>query len=121
MKRVAPLSLACLLALPWWLVGCTAQAVCDKERECAADPPGEDFLAVCTTNYNGSLRALQVNREEECHALADARVRYDACRAQLECADFVEADHNGECETERDDYLDALESTELGVECSTRD
>lgn len=121
MKRVAPFPLALFLAGPWVLSGCTAQVLCEKERECAADPPGEDFLAVCTTNYNGTLRALQVNTEEECLALADARVRYDSCRAQLACRDFVEADHNGACESEREAYRDALDDTDLGVECSSRD
>jgi hypothetical protein len=54
-----------------------------------------------------------------CQDLADAKLAYDACRAQLECRDFTEADHNGECEDERDAYVDAFSDAEQ--ECGTLD
>lgn len=103
------------------LSGCTGQAFCEKRRECAADPPGADFVRICVINYDGQLSALGANKEDECHALADAKLRYDACVAQLDCRDFNEPDHNGECDDEREGFFDALEDAEGGIECSTAD
>lgn len=104
------------------LAGCTSQQVCQRAYECA-DDPDDDFIAVCQARYDGTLRALRVNKEEECHVLADMKERFDLCSAQLDsCRDRERAGsaaYDGECEDEHDDYLDALK--EAGNECSTLD
>lgn len=112
------LCFAALLAAPLF-AGCLSQAYCSKAAECASDPPGEDFERVCQTKYEGGLRALRANKEDECHELAAAQEVYDACRAQLDCDDFRESDNNGECDDERDDFIDALQDAES--ECGTLD
>lgn len=99
--------------------GCVAQAYCEKRRECASDPPGADYVSVCQAVYDGQTNAYRANKEEECHILAEARLVYDSCRAQLECRDFNEDDHNGECDNERDAYRDAFDDAEQ--ECGTLD
>lgn len=100
--------------------GCSpAQALCAKEKECESDPPGEEFMAVCTLRYDGEIRALRANKEEECHLLAEAKLRYDACRAQLDCDDYKESDLNGECEEEADAYVEAFQDADN--ECGTFD
>lgn len=127
MQRVTPMDrmlnyarpFVAALALALGGAGCTAQAYCEKQRECAADPPGEDFVRVCATTYDGQVRAWRVNKEEECQLLADAKIRYDACTAALECRDFTDSEHNGECDQERDDYFDAFRDAEN--ECGTLD
>ncbi len=107
------------------LSGCTpAQAVCERARECQPDPPGEDFVAICQTRYDGQLNAYRANKEEECHVLADAKLALDACRAQIDdCDDFNDSDERGydgnECEQEHDDYFDAFDDVEQ--ECGTLD
>lgn len=116
-----------LCGLAFGLVfGCTPSgAFCERQRECASDPPGEDFIAICTATYDGQIRALRANKEEECQSVADAKMRYDACVVQLEdCEDFLEAAfspsaHEGDCKDEAKDYLDALKDAES--ECSTLD
>ena len=74
---------------------------------------------MCEPRYNGGLRALRANKEDECHELAAAQETYDACRSQLDCNDYNEGDNNGECEDERDDYYDAIQDAES--ECGTLD
>lgn len=113
------LALGAILAVALGNVACTAQAYCEKKRECAADPPGEDYVRICTINYDGQLRSYEVNREEECQVLATAKRRYDSCTSALDCTDFNEVDHNGQCDDERDEYLDALQDAE--AECTTFD
>jgi hypothetical protein len=97
---------------PALLSGCLSQAICAKVAECSSDPPGEDFERICQIQYDGQLRSLRVNKEDECHELAAAQEAYDACRSQLDCNDFEEADLNGECDDERDDYFDALDDAD---------
>jgi hypothetical protein len=99
--------------------GCTGQALCAKQAECADDPPGDDFQRICEIRYDGDLRALRANKEDECHAFAAAKERLDACRAQLDCDDFQEADLGGKCDDEIDDFQDAFE--DIDDDCSSRD
>ena len=89
--------------------GCTSQAICEKEKECASDPPGEDYVQVCTVRHEGQLDALNANKEEECKELASAKVKLDACRAQLDCDDYGESDLGGNCDDELDEFEDAYE------------
>lgn len=96
-----------------------AGALCEKEKECASDPPGEDFIRVCTISVDGSYRALNANDEEDCKVLATAAQAYDACRAALDCDDYREADLGGNCDDERDDLDDARE--EAGGDCTALD
>ena len=121
MKPTLLLGSAALILLA--LSGCTAQALCERSRECLSDPPGDDYVAVCQARYDGQVNAYRANKEEECHVLADAKLAFDACRAQLDdCDDFNESDdreYNGECEDEHDNYFDALEDAEQ--ECGTLD
>lgn len=102
--------------------GCTGQALCEKRKECNSNPPAEDFVRICATEYDGAIRGLRANKEDECHALANAQLAYDACRVQLDCDDFNDAEHNGECDRELDAYLDAWDDADgvLG-ECSVFD
>jgi hypothetical protein len=88
--------------------GCGVEvAVCAKRAECAADPPGPDFRRICEINYAGNLRSLRANREEVCQVLATARVAFDACKSELDCGDFNEADLGGNCRVEFDDLQEA--------------
>lgn len=123
MLKKATLTLAVVLLAALAGGGCTAQALCERARECANDPPGEDFVRVCQTRYEGQIRAYRANKEEECHILADRKLAFDACRAQLDdCDDFHDSDdrdYNGDCDNEHDDYFDALEDAEQ--ECGTLD
>ena len=57
----------------------------------------------------------------ECHTLADATLRLDACRAQLDCDDFREGDHGGKCDDEQEALEDAIEDTDNFQECGTLD
>lgn len=99
--------------------GCTAQALCAKQAECAEDPPGDDFERICQIRYDGDLRALRANKEEECHEFARAKEALDACRAQLDCDDFLESDLGGKCDDQIDDFEDAFE--DIDDDCSSRD
>lgn len=112
------LCLAALLTVPL-ASGCLAQSYCSKVAECASDPPGADFENICAAKYEGGLRALRANKEDECHELAQFQEIYDSCRSQLDCDDFREGDNNGECDDERDDFFDALQDAES--ECGTLD
>jgi hypothetical protein len=119
MQKLKPMLLLAAVALSWGMLGCSAQAACEKQKECASDPPGEDFVRICQITYDGQINALRANKEDECHDLANAKLAYDACTSQLDCDDYREADHNGECEDERDDYFDAFQDAE--TECGTLD
>lgn len=103
--------------------GCLSQTYCQRAAECEDDPPGEDFVRVCQARYDGTVSALRANKEDECHALANAKETFDACSAQLDdCDEFQRAGSNnydGECEDEHDAYMDALEDAEN--ECGTLD
>ncbi len=103
------------------LTGCTSQALCEKDAECRDDPPGDDYVRICTIQFDGNIRALRANKEEECHALADAQEALGACKAQLKCDDYVEGDLGGECDDQLDDFNDAFDDAENGSECSSRD
>lgn len=97
--------------------GCTAQAICEKEKECASDPPGEDYIQVCTARYNGEVDTLNANKEDECLALSNAKVRLDACRAQLDCDDYDESDLGGNCDEELDAFEEAYEdASDINIE-----
>lgn len=89
---------------------------CAKADECAEDPPGDDFPAICTVQVQGDLDALRANDEEECHEVAEAKEILMACLTNLTCGDLNDVDYGGECEDERDDYLDAFSDAddELG-------
>jgi hypothetical protein len=109
-RSTAPLFLLSLLVLP--LLGganCQDRAFCEKVAECADDPPGEDYVDICTTQRGTEIAALAANDEEECQVLASAVAALNACRAQLDCDDFREADYGGQCDDELDDYQDALD------------
>jgi hypothetical protein len=109
-RSTAPALLLSLLVLP--LLGganCQDRQFCEKAAECANDPPGEDFVDICTQQQGTRIAALQANSEEECQVLAQALAALNACRAQLECDDFREADYGGECDDELDDYEEALD------------
>jgi len=99
--------------------GCTAEAICEKENECASDPPGPDFIGICTTVKRGQIEAYKANDEEVCQVLAEATLAYDACRAQLDCDDYNESDLGGRCDDEGDDLRDAFEDAQS--ECGTTD
>ena len=88
---------------------CTERALCEQIKECANDPPGEDFVEVCTRQRAGETAALRANSEDDCVTLATAQTALDACRAQLTCDDFQEGDLGGECDNELDDYNDAFD------------
>ena len=96
-----------------------AGAICEKEKECASDPPGEDFVRVCTISVDGNYRALNANSEEDCRTYASARQAYDACRATLDCDDYRESDLGGKCDDERDALEDAFD--DAGDDCSALD
>ncbi|MCP4503094.1 MAG: hypothetical protein GY822_24420 [Deltaproteobacteria bacterium] len=118
-SRVACIGFGAVLLLSAG-IGCTpSSALCERKKECASDPPGEDFVQICTISNDGRLRSLRANSEEECQELADAKVAFDACRAALECTDFNEGDLNDRCEDELDDYQDALGDADN--ECSALD
>jgi hypothetical protein len=87
-------------------IGCVANSICAKERECD-DELEEDTFGVCVELYNAGIAALRANEEEDCQKLADAQLAFDACRSQLDCDDFEELDLGGECEDELDDLRDA--------------
>jgi hypothetical protein len=101
--------------------GCTSQALCEKDAECRDDPPGDDYVRICTIQRDGNIRALRANKEEECQMLADAQIALDACRAQLDCDDYNEGDLGQKCDAELDDFNDAFDDAENGTECSSRD
>lgn len=121
MKTLSTTLLAVLALMS--LSGCLAQSYCTRAAECADDPPGEDFVAVCQARYEGTLNALRANKEDVCHEVARAKEAFDSCRTQLDgCRDFnrgAGGDYDGECENERDDYIDALQDAEN--ECGTLD
>lgn len=93
---------------------CASRALCEKIDECADDPPGDDFVEICTRQHQASMAALRANEEEDCQRLADATAALDACRAQLSCDDFEEADLGGECDDEVDEYNDAFDDAADG-------
>ena len=103
----------CLLLLSTTFVlggaNCTERALCEKIKECANDPPGEDYVEICTQQVSSQSAALKANSEEECQTLATATEALNACRSQLSCDDFQEADYGGECDDEVDDYNDAFD------------
>lgn len=101
------------------LAGCTSQAICAKEAECRDDPPGDDFLRICSIRHEGNIRALRANKEEVCHRLADASLALDACRAQLDCDDYNERDLGQKCEDEIDEFNDAFDDAD--GDCSSLD
>lgn len=121
MRKILTIALFPLLGALLF-TGCTADQVCQRNYECA-DDPGDDYIAICKVRYDGALRALRANKEEECHILAEMKERFDQCSAQLDsCRERSRAgkrNYDGECENEHDDYLDALE--DVGRECSTLD
>lgn len=93
---------------------CADRALCEKADECADDPPGDDYVEICTRQQQASLAALRANEEEDCLRLADATAALNACRAQLSCDDFEEADLGGECDDEIDEYEDAFDDAADG-------
>jgi hypothetical protein len=105
--------------------GCTTQAFCAKQKECASDPPGEEFERICAIEVDGFLRQLRANKEEECHKLADAYVAHQACLSQMDCDDYRDCVNSGdpddcrECEDSRRDLDDAWDDAD--DECSARD
>jgi hypothetical protein len=119
------LSLFVVLGLLGVGAGCTTQAVCAKTKECASDPPGEEFERICVIEADGMIKALRANKEEECHILADAYLAFWACTAQQKCSDFEDCRERGdpddcdECEDVRRDLDDAKEDAD--DECSARD
>ena len=108
-RNVTAALCACALAASSALACTVSDAVCAKEKECAADPPGEDFERVCAIRHKGQLDALRANKEQECAELANAKERLDACRASLDCNDYDERDLNGRCDDELDDLESAWE------------
>jgi hypothetical protein len=104
---------------------CTTQAQCSKIKECASDPPGEEFERICAIELDGFIRALRANKEEECHILADAYLAFWSCTAQMSCSDYEDCGTRGdpddcdECEDARRDLDDAREDAD--DECSARD
>lgn len=103
-------------------VGCTAEQVCTREAQCLAEEEDVDLESdstnVCVAEYNGRIGALRANEEPECHALADALVAFDVCRASLDCNDyFDDADVEDACEDQFDDLKKAFDDVN-GDECS---
>lgn len=116
------------------VAGCTSQAYCDRVAECRDSAPGEDFVEVCKATYDGSIRALRANKEEECHILADTRLAFDGCMSAQECGDFIQnpgcsdddrRDIPRDCRDLWDDYCDAVRDTrpdrDRAGECGTLD
>lgn len=96
--------------------GCSpARAHCQKREECTKDPKSEDFVNVCTAEYEAEQERLRANEAEKCIVLANARDALAACQASLECIDFSERDNNSRCEDEREAYREALEDTTLDL------
>ena len=117
MNRFKYVLLFCLCVASAFAMGCTAQAICEKEKECASDPPGEDYVQVCTARYNGEVDTLNANKEDECLALSAAKTRLDACRAQLDCDDYDESDLGGNCDDELDEFEEAYEdASDIDIE-----
>gem|GEM_PF-1892160 len=113
-------SLLLVAAASFFVMACSSSgALCEKEKECMSDPPGEDFVSICTIKADGQLRALNANKEEECHLVASTLSALNACRAQLDCDDYNEFDYGGHCDDELDDYLDAVEDADN--ECTALD
>lgn len=114
-------SLGALIVTTLLTGGCTADAICQKSYECREDRPGDDYVRICSIKFDGDIRALRANKEEECHALADAQLALAACKAQLDCDDFNEGDLGQKCDDELDDFEDAFDDADNGSQCSSRD
>jgi hypothetical protein len=125
--RVLSLGLLSIVAA---VAGCNAtrtycEAAADCERDAfpfeAGDDAGNepDSIAVCTEQQAGRLRALRVNEEDECRALADAIERFqacvagefasgeDGCDALFGGDELTRSERDGPCDNEFDDVLDA--------------
>jgi hypothetical protein len=115
--RLAGVAALALAVLP--SAACSpAGALCAKEQECD-DQRAPDDERVCQTAYDAQLKALHENGEADCQDLANKQEDFDACRAQLDCADFQEADLNGLCADEKERYAKALENAK--GECASTD
>lgn len=110
------LASVCLLGLGFALAGanCTQRSLCEKRAECASDPPGEDYVNICTEKEFGYQNALRANSEEDCQRLATAVEALQACMATLDCDDFTENDLGGNCDDELDEYDDAWDDASNG-------
>ena len=105
--------------------GCTARSFCQKQAECAADQLDIDLEAdsveVCVVNYETAIAALNANEEDECHILAGAQQRFDACRTSLDCNDFFDdEDIEDTCGDELDDLLKAFRDIDSD-ECTAQE
>jgi hypothetical protein len=105
--------------------GCTPRSFCQKQAECAADQLDIDFepdsVEVCVVNYETAIAALNANEEDECHILAAAQQRFDACRVSLDCNDFFDDDDiEDTCGDQLDDLVNALEDV-TGDECTAQE
>ena len=119
MQRIAPLFLS-LLFFAGIGFGCSLEhAVCAKQAECAADPPGEEFEKICRISYAGHLDALRANTEQECLDLADALEALDSCRVELDCDAFNQGAASDACQAEEQTYADAVAAA--AGECGSLD
>ena len=119
MQRIAPLLLSLLLVVVTGF-GCSLErAVCAKQAECAADPPGDEFEEICRISYAGHLDALRANTEQECLDLADALEALDSCRVELDCEAFNQGAASGACQAEEQAYANAV--TAAAGECGSLD
>ena len=106
----AALRLALSASFAGSFAGCSVgTALCQKEEECADDNKGDEFVQICTIQYDGAIQALRTNKEGECQSLADAQLAFDACRAALDCDDFTEADLGQKCDDEKRDLDNAVD------------
>lgn len=127
MGRIAPFAGIAILSALVSAAGCDPyDQYCGRVEQCANDDekgfdeidPDDDYRGTCAAQLRANERVLRANEEEDCQVLADAYRLHTACLASLECDDlndeFRQAD---KCESERDDYQDALEDAD--GECQT--
>jgi hypothetical protein len=115
------LSLCVVAALA--LAACSpAGALCRKQQECAPeqnDEMDDESVVVCEVAFDVHVRSLRENDEIECQEQADRELDYARCLSGLACADFVEPDTNGLCESEQKALDDARRAAES--ECASTD
>ena len=99
-----------------------AQGACQKTFDCQ-DQLGlkleDDFVGVCTAEFEGENNALRQNAEKQCKDLADAEVAVATCEGGLGCDDLKKA-RNGEetlCKKFEDDFQTALDATHGRADC----
>jgi hypothetical protein len=96
---------------------------CQKEFDCKTqlkEDLEDDYVAVCSAEYDGFQNARRANAEKECKDLATAQDALSACEGQLSCDDLVKSRARGDtlCKTFGTDFDKALKAADGGAKCT---